>query len=124
MILAPELFLLSVICLYLILDLFLSVDYKKYLYIGVQFSLLVCMYLCAWALKIEGTNFKEVIGQHYLVDDFSQTLKMVFLVLVFVLRVYSQKYLSKQALKLPLALMEYQVLILFCTGLYGSEFGQ
>lgn len=112
-VMTPEIFLLSMSCFILILDLFLSPKQKGISYAAIQCSIVATFCLCASVLTHfigKGMSLSAFSNQ-FVVDHFSQIIKMVMLLMVFFIILYSRSYIKHR--KIPSD--EYQILILFST---------
>jgi len=116
---SPEIFLLSITCTLIFLDLFLkktaqSSYYIKYAF--VQVGILVTIVLC-WATTpsvsplLDEVSYMALFSDQFRVDTFSQIIKMTMLCTVFFVLIYSRAYVAER----KIAAGEYQFLILFST---------
>lgn len=87
----PEIFLLSSILFILLLDLFLSENSKKVTYYLSQFALLGTIITASFLVGNEKT---VILSGHFIFDDFSNTLKIITLVLSMLYLLYSYYYLK------------------------------
>lgn len=87
----PEIFLLSTICLILLLDVFLRENCRMVIYLLTQVALLATALLAYGAMDGE-----KVIGLNgmYVRDDLAGVLKISILLLTFAVFVYARKYLK------------------------------
>ncbi|WGZ93429.1 MAG: NADH-quinone oxidoreductase subunit NuoN [Candidatus Thiothrix putei] len=87
----PEIFLLSTICLILLLDVYLREDCRMITYLLTQVALLATALLAYGAMDGEKTTG---LNGMYVRDDLAGVLKISILLLAFVVFVYSRKYLK------------------------------
>lgn len=111
--LSPEIFLLSMTCLVLVLDLFLSARFKLFSYVGSQLALIGTFALCGWMFTQDLMAGEQIpfFASHFKIDSFSQGIKMIIVLMISFVLVYSRSYLSHK--KMPAN--EHQMLILFST---------
>lgn len=112
-IMAPEIFLLSMSCFILMMDLFLAPRFKMISYAVIQVSIIATVCLCGAVLThyiSKGTSV-TAFSNHFVADHFSQILKMLMLLMVFFIILYSRSYIANR----KIAVDEYQILILFST---------
>lgn len=110
---APEIFLLSMSCIILILDLFLSPRFKIISYSVIQVTLIITASLC-WGIATHYLGQEPqitVFSNQFMVDYFSQIIKISILIIIFFVMLYSRAYVAHR----KIAMGEYQILILFST---------
>ena len=88
---SPEIFLLGSILFILLLDLFLSEKSKKITYYLSQFALLGTIIIASFLMGHEKT---VILSGHFIFDNFSNTLKIITLVLSMLYLLYSYYYLK------------------------------
>lgn len=106
-VLLPEIVLLSLACVVLVVDLFLSKSTRIITYLLSQFALVATGVCCC--LPMTG-NMLAFNGQ-FVADPFSTVLKMVILILVFLVLLYSRAYTRDKAIPFG----EFHALTLFST---------
>lgn len=104
----PEIFVLSMACLILLLDLYLPKSLKSLTYFFTQVTLIVGAFLC---VKLPVAEETIGFGGHFAADPLAQWLKAFILGVMFVVLLYSRTYVRER----NIARGEYHLLALFST---------
>ena len=89
----PEIFILTMVCLILILDLFLDESQRQTTYLLTQISLAVTIFI---TLLVSSPETQIVFDGSYIRDPMSDGLKVFICIISMVAFVYSKEYLIKQ----------------------------